>query len=663
MDEKSMSTMRKQILLSIPITLLFLIPLLSHARSVPNLGSVLGTATQCPNLTRDLSYGMRGSDVKQLQQFLIAQNLLAAGNDTGYFGPATLAAVQTFQRQEKVVSPWAPGYGRVGPVTRAAIARVCAGGGYGSQPCSFNNQPVLHTASVTAYQSSSVPHGQQCVSERRLCTNGSLSGSYQYANCSQTTAATPACTLAANPTSVQSGSSSTLTLASTNATSATIDQGIGSIAVNGTKQLTNITATKTYTATVSGAGGSVQCQATVTVAPAPGGPVVAPTGLTASCNATGNQVTLTWNASANAANYGIRIIPDGASEFFKIEDWYVGTSYTVAVTPNKRYSWWVHANPAVGTLGPHTTGTGFICGYQSPLMPPVAQTTILNGERPDPAGFTPDFYSAELVKWGSGMRMYFGGWYELAPPDYQDDIYVSDCPYTGGPCTNVRKVIDASQYGGPVNDPSVVLIDPADGSKDYYIMYMTCVVHGAPTGGVCYSTSWADDGINWGKPGLLVANAWLPSASIKDGHVILYLSRHPSNELLRYDLGTSGVAVGTPDVLKFTGLPAPLGGNAFYINIDARWRPTLNAYQMLAEGPDTTDGAWPWPSAIDYLDSTDGINWRVVYTGVVRRTSDQARIGTPGQHPDSAAWVYFGSTARDDSAGFKINFAQWNSPN
>ncbi|MBI5458091.1 peptidoglycan-binding protein [Candidatus Kaiserbacteria bacterium] len=49
--------------------------------------------------------------------------------------------------------------------------------------CSFNGQTVAHNASVTAYQSSSVPSGQQCVSQTRACSNGTLSGSYTNATC------------------------------------------------------------------------------------------------------------------------------------------------------------------------------------------------------------------------------------------------------------------------------------------------------------------------------------------------------------------------------------------------------------------------------------------------------------------------------------------------
>ena len=80
----------------------------------------------CPTFTRTLSRGSTGSDVVQLQQYLIAQGNLASGNDTGYFGPLTEAAVQKWQAAHGVVSSGTPdttGYGAVGPKTRAAIAR------------------------------------------------------------------------------------------------------------------------------------------------------------------------------------------------------------------------------------------------------------------------------------------------------------------------------------------------------------------------------------------------------------------------------------------------------------------------------------------------------------------------------------------------------------
>lgn len=50
--------------------------------------------------------------------------------------------------------------------------------------CTFNGSSVAHGASVTAYQSSSVPYGSSCVSETRTCNNGTLSGSFTNPSCS-----------------------------------------------------------------------------------------------------------------------------------------------------------------------------------------------------------------------------------------------------------------------------------------------------------------------------------------------------------------------------------------------------------------------------------------------------------------------------------------------
>ena len=52
-----------------------------------------------------------------------------------------------------------------------------------NQSCSFNNQEVLDGGSITAYVNSTVAFGGSCQSETRTCTNGVLSGSSQYASC------------------------------------------------------------------------------------------------------------------------------------------------------------------------------------------------------------------------------------------------------------------------------------------------------------------------------------------------------------------------------------------------------------------------------------------------------------------------------------------------
>jgi peptidoglycan hydrolase-like protein with peptidoglycan-binding domain len=76
------------------------------------------------------------------------------------------------------------------------------------QPCTFNGSSVADSSSVTAYQASSVAAGSSCVSEQRTCSNGTLSGSYTNAVCAVAAAPAPAsCTF--NGSTVASGSNVT----------------------------------------------------------------------------------------------------------------------------------------------------------------------------------------------------------------------------------------------------------------------------------------------------------------------------------------------------------------------------------------------------------------------------------------------------------------------
>jgi Putative peptidoglycan binding domain len=80
-----------------------------------------------PSLTfasfdHNLGFGDHGQDVVSLQQFLIAQGLLAAGNATGYFGRFTVSAVRHFQSQQDI----APATGFFGPLTRPKVNAIVA---------------------------------------------------------------------------------------------------------------------------------------------------------------------------------------------------------------------------------------------------------------------------------------------------------------------------------------------------------------------------------------------------------------------------------------------------------------------------------------------------------------------------------------------------------
>ena len=202
------------------------------------------TFTHAQSTPRRLYFGLRGDDVTALQVKLIALGFLDAGNDTGYFGPLTRAAVQQFQRQNGIVSSGdetTTGYGAYGPITRAALENVSVQNAAGTQTssnaaatasrlqslidqlqsllqsinqlteqvqvsnnslitptassassasCSFNDQTVANGQSVTAYQSSVGAKGSQCLLQLRTCSDGTLSGTYQYASCATAAVAT-----------------------------------------------------------------------------------------------------------------------------------------------------------------------------------------------------------------------------------------------------------------------------------------------------------------------------------------------------------------------------------------------------------------------------------------------------------------------------------------
>ena len=102
---------------------------------------VFASASSCPNLTRNLSLGLRGADIVQLQDFLIERNFLGQGNNSGYFGRLTKASVIQFQSGQGL-----PSTGLVGPLTRTIIERFCGAGviskGFSASPLA-GNAPLI----------------------------------------------------------------------------------------------------------------------------------------------------------------------------------------------------------------------------------------------------------------------------------------------------------------------------------------------------------------------------------------------------------------------------------------------------------------------------------------------------------------------------------------
>ncbi len=85
-------------------------------------GSVTGS------FNRNLGYGMRGEDVRALQQYLNSKGFTislsgagSVGNETTYYGPATRKAVIRFQEANKVSLGISAGTGYFGILTRTLV--------------------------------------------------------------------------------------------------------------------------------------------------------------------------------------------------------------------------------------------------------------------------------------------------------------------------------------------------------------------------------------------------------------------------------------------------------------------------------------------------------------------------------------------------------------
>jgi peptidoglycan hydrolase-like protein with peptidoglycan-binding domain len=82
------------------------------------------TSSGSQSVTKNLSPGSRGQEVKALQSILVEQNIIPSKYVTGYYGKITETAVKSLQSKYNIVNygtPSTTGYGAVGPKTRKVI--------------------------------------------------------------------------------------------------------------------------------------------------------------------------------------------------------------------------------------------------------------------------------------------------------------------------------------------------------------------------------------------------------------------------------------------------------------------------------------------------------------------------------------------------------------
>ena len=284
-----------------------------------------------------------------------------------------------------------------------------------------NSTLTWHTTNATSFtingkQETPVSGGSITVSPLFNTTyTGIATGPEGSVNCSATVTVTlippppvtPACTLTANPTSINLGGYATLTWTTTNAVTFTINQNIGAetpVAGGHTQVAPTVTTTYTGTATASN-GATVNCTTTVTVVPPLPPPPNAPA-CTLSANPTyinqGGSSTITWtssNTTSGSINNGIGNVAVSGS-----------TSVSPSVT---------------------TTYTGTFIGTNGQTV--NCQTTVVVNPPPPPPGCT---YSCGGGGGGGGGGQFISfrgvsGQIIQSPPVAAAYVSLSQIPYTG----------------------------------------------------------------------------------------------------------------------------------------------------------------------------------------------------------------------------------------
>ncbi|KKT13412.1 MAG: hypothetical protein UV94_C0033G0003, partial [Parcubacteria group bacterium GW2011_GWC1_43_30] len=108
----------------------------------------------------------------------------------------------------------------------------------------------------------------------------------------------------------------------------------------------------------------------------------APTGLSAVCSTSGNQVTVSWSPVSSATSYYLRIddtTNNTAQSWYNGDpdiylDQYALISYTGAVTSGRTYSWWVHGANTAG-IGSSSSGS-FTCNPSVTTSPASTKFSI-----------------------------------------------------------------------------------------------------------------------------------------------------------------------------------------------------------------------------------------------------------------------------------------------
>jgi chitodextrinase len=216
------------------------------------------------------------------------------------------------------------------------------------------------------------------------------------------------------------GQTATLSWATTDATTVTIDQGVGAVGTTGSATVSP-NATTTYTLTATGAGGSTVASVTVNVASGDVTPPSTPTNFTAQATSR-SQVNLSWAASTDdVAVAGYKIYRDGQQ---------IATSPTTAFTDtglnsSTTYTYNVAAFDAAGNNSAQSQAAVVVTpNNQAPSVSlvsptnnavfPAPATIVLQAQANDPDGVVAkvEFFQGS-TKLGEDLAVDASGYYSF----------------------------------------------------------------------------------------------------------------------------------------------------------------------------------------------------------------------------------------------------------
>ena len=251
----------------------------------------------------------------------------------------------------------------------------------------------------------------------------------------------------ANPATITTGQSATLTWTTTNATSVSISGITGALEANGS---TTVSPTETTTYTLTAHGASITVRDTVTVTVNPPDPVIDTFTASSTSITSGTEVTLTWTTT-NATSVSI----PGTSGTLEVDG-------STTVSPSTPTTYTLTASGASGTTAATATVTINISGWPTAALT-ANPATITAGQSAALTWTTSDATSVSIDQEVGAVTPLAGGSTSVSPT------------------TTTTYTLTAGNTTGNATAAATVTVNPADPVIDTFTASATSIDEGGST--------------------------------------------------------------------------------------------------------------------------------------------------------------------------------------